>query len=124
MTLRDQIVQQAMTLPPQDREYVVDLLERSLSNPEFRPDELPRHGRRKLNGGWQPMIEASRLRLISKPLSTGCIRHSSPESWPLTSVPFFVPFSLSPSDSPPSLHDRFDFCQLFLGVNAHRFLDR
>lgn len=40
MTLRDQIVQQAMTLPPQDREYVVDLLERSLSNLEFRPDEI------------------------------------------------------------------------------------
>lgn len=40
MTLRDQIAQQAMTLPPEDREYVVELLERSLSAGEFHSAEI------------------------------------------------------------------------------------
>lgn len=40
MTPRDQIAQQAMTLPPEDREYVVDLLERSLPTGEFRDEQL------------------------------------------------------------------------------------
>jgi len=35
MTLRDQIASQALTLPPEDREYVADLLEGSLPEGEF-----------------------------------------------------------------------------------------
>ncbi len=35
MTLRDQIIQQAMNLSPEDREYVADLLEGSLPAGEF-----------------------------------------------------------------------------------------
>lgn len=40
MTLRDQIIQQALTLPPEDREYVADLLEGSLPVGEFRTAEI------------------------------------------------------------------------------------
>ncbi|WP_437185263.1 addiction module protein [Planctomicrobium sp. SH668] len=40
MTLRDQIIQQALTLPPEDREYVADLLEGSLPVGEFRTEEI------------------------------------------------------------------------------------
>lgn len=40
MTLRDQIARQAMTLSPEDREYVADLLERSLLVGEFRSEEI------------------------------------------------------------------------------------
>jgi hypothetical protein len=35
MTLRDQIIQQALTLHPDDREYMADLLEGSLPVAEF-----------------------------------------------------------------------------------------
>lgn len=40
MTLRDQILQHALALPPEDREYVADLLEGSLPIGEFRIDEM------------------------------------------------------------------------------------
>jgi len=40
MTLRDQIIQQALTLPPEDREYMADLLEGSLPVGEFRTEEI------------------------------------------------------------------------------------
>lgn len=40
MTLRDQIIQQALTLPPEDREYMADLLEGSLPVGEFRTVEI------------------------------------------------------------------------------------
>jgi len=40
MTLREQIIQQALTLPPEDREYVADLLEGSLPAGEIRSEEI------------------------------------------------------------------------------------
>ncbi len=40
MTLRDQILQQALTLPPEDREFVADLLEGSLPKGECRSQEI------------------------------------------------------------------------------------
>lgn len=40
MTLRDQIIQQALTLPPEDREFVANLLEGSLPVGEFRSQEI------------------------------------------------------------------------------------
>jgi putative addiction module component (TIGR02574 family) len=40
MTLRDQIIQQALTLSPEDREYVVDHLERSLPVTDFLSDDI------------------------------------------------------------------------------------
>lgn len=40
MTLRDQIAEQALTLPPEDREYVADRLERSLPMSDFASVEL------------------------------------------------------------------------------------
>ena len=40
MSLRDQIVQQALELPPEDRAFVVDALEQSLTNGEFATPEI------------------------------------------------------------------------------------
>jgi len=40
MTLRDQIIEQALRLPPEDREYVADLLEESLPAGEFRTERI------------------------------------------------------------------------------------
>lgn len=40
MTLRDQIIQQALALPPEDREYMADLLEGSLPFADFRTEQI------------------------------------------------------------------------------------
>ncbi len=40
MTLREQIVQQALTLAPGDRVYVADVLEQSLSDGGFSSEEI------------------------------------------------------------------------------------
>lgn len=40
MTLRDQIIQHALTLPAEDRKFVVDVLEGSLPVGEFRTVEM------------------------------------------------------------------------------------
>ena len=40
MTPRDEIVQQAMALPPEDRAYVADMLEQSLSGGGFATPEI------------------------------------------------------------------------------------
>ncbi len=40
MTLRDQIAQQALALPPEDREFLAELLERSLTIDGFATPEL------------------------------------------------------------------------------------
>jgi putative addiction module component (TIGR02574 family) len=40
MTLRDQIAQQALSLPPEDRLYVADVLEHSLTIGEFATPEI------------------------------------------------------------------------------------
>jgi len=40
MTNRDQIVEQALTLTPEDRAYVADALEQSLSNGGFATPEI------------------------------------------------------------------------------------
>jgi len=40
MTLRDQIAEQALTLPPEDRAFLVDLLEESLKGEGFATSEL------------------------------------------------------------------------------------
>jgi putative addiction module component (TIGR02574 family) len=40
MTLREQIAQQALALPPEDREFLAELLERSLSVDGFATPEL------------------------------------------------------------------------------------
>jgi len=49
MTLRDQIARQAMTLSPEDREYVADLLERSLPVGEFRSEEIAEAWSQEIN---------------------------------------------------------------------------
>ena len=49
MTLRDQIIQQAMTLPAEDREYVADLLEQSLPAGESWSDEIARAWSQEIN---------------------------------------------------------------------------
>jgi hypothetical protein len=40
MTTREQIAQQALALPPEDRTYVADLLELSLTNGGFATPEI------------------------------------------------------------------------------------
>ena len=40
MTTREQIAQQALALAPEDRTYIADLLESSLSNGEFASQEV------------------------------------------------------------------------------------
>ncbi|MFV0442770.1 MAG: addiction module protein [Planctomycetaceae bacterium] len=40
MAIRDEIAKQAMTLPPEDRAYVADLLEGSLPETEFSDPEI------------------------------------------------------------------------------------
>ena len=40
MTLREQIAQQALALPVEDREFLAELLERSLATEEFATTEL------------------------------------------------------------------------------------
>jgi putative addiction module component (TIGR02574 family) len=40
MTLREQIAQQALALPPEDRVFLAELLERSLTNEGFATPEL------------------------------------------------------------------------------------
>jgi hypothetical protein len=40
MTLRDEIAQQALSLPPEDRMYVADVLEKSLTTGDFSTPEL------------------------------------------------------------------------------------
>lgn len=40
MSLRDQIAEQALTLPPEDRAYLADLLEESLPKTGFATPEL------------------------------------------------------------------------------------
>jgi putative addiction module component (TIGR02574 family) len=40
MTIRDQIVEQALTLTPEDRAYIADALEQSLSNGGFATPEI------------------------------------------------------------------------------------
>ena len=40
MTIREQIAQQALALPPEDRTYLADVLEQSLSSGEFATPEL------------------------------------------------------------------------------------
>jgi putative addiction module component (TIGR02574 family) len=40
MTLRDQIAEQALTLPPEDRAFLADLLEESLTGEGFATPEL------------------------------------------------------------------------------------
>jgi len=49
MTLRDQIARQAMTLSPEDREFVADLLERSLPTVEFRSEEIAEAWSQEIN---------------------------------------------------------------------------
>jgi putative addiction module component (TIGR02574 family) len=40
MTIREQIAEQALALPPEDRTYLADLLEQSLTNGEFATSEI------------------------------------------------------------------------------------
>lgn len=40
MTIREQIAQQALALPPEDRTYLADVLEQSLTNGEFATPEI------------------------------------------------------------------------------------
>jgi putative addiction module component (TIGR02574 family) len=40
MTTRDQIAEQALALPPEDRIYLADVLEQSLSGGEFATPEI------------------------------------------------------------------------------------
>ena len=40
MTIREQIAEQALALPPEDRTYLADVLEKSLTNGEFATTEL------------------------------------------------------------------------------------
>ena len=40
MTIREQIAQQALALPAEDRTYLVDVLEQSLNSGEFATPEL------------------------------------------------------------------------------------
>lgn len=40
MTIREQIAEQALALPPEDRTYLADVLERSLTNGEFASPEI------------------------------------------------------------------------------------
>jgi len=40
VALRDQIAEQALTLPPEDRAFLADLLEESLTNEGFATPEL------------------------------------------------------------------------------------
>lgn len=40
MTVRDHVAQQALSLPPEDRAYVADLLEESLHAQEFANQEI------------------------------------------------------------------------------------
>lgn len=40
MTTREQIAQQALALPPEDRTYVADVLEQSLTSGEFATPEI------------------------------------------------------------------------------------
>ena len=42
MTLRDQIAEQALALPPEDRAFLADLLEESLATEGFATPELAR----------------------------------------------------------------------------------
>ena len=40
MTIREQIAQQALALPPEDRTYLADVLEKSLTSGEFATPEI------------------------------------------------------------------------------------
>ena len=40
MTIREQIAQQALALPPEDRTYLADILEQSLTSGEFATPEI------------------------------------------------------------------------------------
>ena len=40
MTIREQIAQQALALPPEDRTYLADVLEQSLTHGEFATPEI------------------------------------------------------------------------------------
>jgi putative addiction module component (TIGR02574 family) len=40
MTIREQIAQQALALPPEDRTYLADVLEQSLTSGEFATPEI------------------------------------------------------------------------------------
>ena len=40
MTIREQIAQQALALPPEDRTYLADVLEQSLTSGEFATAEI------------------------------------------------------------------------------------
>lgn len=42
MTIREQVAQQALALPPEDRIYVVDILEQSLATDGFATPEIAR----------------------------------------------------------------------------------
>lgn len=49
MTTRDQIAQQALKLSPEDREYIADLLERSLPAEELWSEEIANDWSREID---------------------------------------------------------------------------
>jgi hypothetical protein len=58
MTIREQIAQQALALSPEDRTYLADVLEQSLTTGEFATPEIAAEWPQKLTAALPRMIVA------------------------------------------------------------------
>ena len=78
MLNRDDVLQQAVSLPPTDHAFVADMPERQIVETQSIPLEISDHGRRKLTAGLPHMIAMKRRASISNNRCTNFDRQSMP----------------------------------------------